>query len=365
MKQFSCLNALTARTWKTVHDIHREFEEVTACRSYLGGRAHGRLLDHPIEPKIGMRMEPPRSVAAGYEDLFLTSPDCLMTVRKVDANRAFDEEERGLGRLSFVFHLGGQRAVDVSGFGSYSLQGPTFGVQYMPVGATKTSTWTGGDHVTMVVVGFWIDRLPTIVRDVLRKNPSLSTLGHSRDTDPIAFSNALTIEMEQAARQVFYTDIHPTILPHYVASKANELISLALDALIRPTEQPRTDDMDVTDQLRYAREILMRDLQEPPTVKALAQAIDMPVRTLTTKFRSTYGSSIPKFISQERLKKAYHAIVTTDAPLKTIGYDVGYQHTSNFCSAFKEHFGKTPKETKLAAKRMARHRRSDRSGVAK
>jgi AraC-like DNA-binding protein len=30
-------------------------------------------------------------------------------------------------------------------------------------------------------------------------------------------------------------------------------------------------------------------------------------------------------------------------PLKQVAFEVGYSHASNFCTAFKRHFGKPPK----------------------
>ena len=36
--------------------------------------------------------------------------------------------------------------------------------------------------------------------------------------------------------------------------------------------------------------------------------------------------------------------------LAVYAYDVGYRHTSNFCLAFKRHFGRTAHRLRLAAK---------------
>ena len=42
------------------------------------------------------------------------------------------------------------------------------------------------------------------------------------------------------------------------------------------------------------------------------------------------------------MNSAYDAVVKTDEPLKQLSRRLGYRHVTNFNTAFKRHFGRTP-----------------------
>ena len=73
-----------------------------------------------------------------------------------------------------------------------------------------------------------------------------------------------------------------------------------------------------------------------------------PTVAVRREFQTSFCVTVPEFISRLRLKRAYDAVLTTDQPLKLISYEVGYQHTSNFCNAFKRLYGRTPTDLRRA-----------------
>ena len=314
---------------------------------------------HPSGLSTAMRLEPPPGAAVGYEDGFIASSECFITVKQIVAKQTFAEEARGLGRFVFFFHLGGERIIDISGFGTRHLSGPSFYVSYLPPGAIRRSTWVQGGHETIVAVGFWADRLPKVIKDVLGPNSMLRTLNSMTDHDPILLQCPLSIEMEQAARNLLLPRVHRVLLSHFLVTKANELLCLGLDSVLSALN-PNTCDLDVSSsmalqmnrlesQIRCASQILEREIRNPPSVLELARIVKLPASTFAREFWNTYGVGVPEFLSHQRMKAAHNALVTTDLPLKKISYDVGYQHTSNFCAAFKRHFGRTPTEVRRSS----------------
>ena len=313
------------------------------------GSCFVRSESHPSGLKTAMRLEPPPDIAVGYEDGFIISPECFVTVKRIEANRTFAEEERGLGRLVFLFHLGGQRIVGISGFGERCLGGPSFYGYYLPPGTMKKTTWIQGSCETVVAVGFWPQRLPRVIKDVLGSNSMLQTLNSEPNGDPIFLQSSLSLEMERAARDVLLPKVHRSLLSYFLMTKANELLCLGFDAVISALNPRASQSTELQSQIRRACQILEREIQNPPSVLELAQNVRLSAGTLVREFGNIYGVGIPEFLSHQRMKAAHHALVTTDLPLKKISYDVGYQHTSNFCTAFKRHFGRTPTEVRRAS----------------
>ena len=298
-----------------------------------------------------MRLQPPSDAAVGYEDAYAALPECFITVKQIAANRRFEDEVRGLNRVLFLFHLNGQRTVDINGAGTCRLNGPSFYFQYLPRGTTKMNTWIAGDHETVVAISFDADRAPKIVEDALGTRSVLNALSPMADGRPILLRCPLSLEMEQAARNTLRPSVHASLLPHFVMIKANELLCLGLDSILFALDSQLSKEEKLQSRIRHVGQILEREIQNPPSVAELSKVVKLPVDVLAREFWKIYGVNVTEFLMHQRMKMAHHALVTTDIPLKRISYDVGYQHTSNFCTAFKRHFGRTPTEVRRAVER--------------
>jgi AraC-like DNA-binding protein len=95
-------------------------------------------------------------------------------------------------------------------------------------------------------------------------------------------------------------------------------------------------------KLEEARERLVSNMRCPPTVGELATAVGMSDSALNTGFRALFGGSVYEVLRDERLEHARTAIETTDAPVKQIAFRVGYNHVTNFISAFTARYGTSP-----------------------
>lgn len=304
---------------------------------------------HPIGLPIAHRIVPPQSVARGYEDAFIASPECLVTTKRIEVSQGFVDQEHGFGRLAFVFHLNGQRIVDISGLGKRHLNGPSFSVHYLPSGATKKSTWMTKDRETAVVIGFWPHTPPQVVSKLLRQVPEIQRLLPICESKPMWLERPLTIEMEQAARFILSPRVHPALFPDILMNKVNELLCLGIDALMSSPHAERLNTVQA--KLQQARQIIETNLRDVPSAAELARRVDLPASTFSVEFQQEIDISLSDFKLQLQMKKAHHLLVTTGLPLKSVSYEVGYHHASNFCTAFRRYFGRTPTEVRNAASR--------------
>ncbi len=90
-----------------------------------------------------------------------------------------------------------------------------------------------------------------------------------------------------------------------------------------------------------ARERLLADMRAPPGLGELAAAVGLTEKRLNAGFRALFGGTAFETLRNERLEHARIAL-EAGASLKEIAFRVGYNHTTNFISAFAARYGAPP-----------------------
>ncbi|MEN8249056.1 MAG: ATP-binding protein, partial [Bacteroidota bacterium] len=80
------------------------------------------------------------------------------------------------------------------------------------------------------------------------------------------------------------------------------------------------------------------------SIDMLGKELGLSRTNLYRKLKSLTGLSPSDYIRQIRLKKAADLIKTSDLPISSIAYDVGFKSPANFSTAFKAFHGMSPKE---------------------
>ena len=101
------------------------------------------------------------------------------------------------------------------------------------------------------------------------------------------------------------------------------------------------------EQVKIIREIhdhLTEHMEQRVTIEELARQYLINPTTLKTVFKEVYGSSLAAHMKEHRMEKAAALLRETDLSVAEIAGPVGYESQSKFTAAFKEQFGKLPKE---------------------
>ncbi len=93
------------------------------------------------------------------------------------------------------------------------------------------------------------------------------------------------------------------------------------------------------DRIRY---LLERDLENPPSLKMLADEAGCSPFYLSRIFTQESGASIPKFLRMKRMEKSAELLKKGRANVTEAALAVGYASLSAFNKAFVEHFGCCP-----------------------
>jgi len=141
----------------------------------------------------------------------------------------------------------------------------------------------------------------------------------------------------------------------FLEGRTLELLALQLHDYIdaetrnRP-RQPFLSPADV-ERIRSARDILVSDLENPPSLPKLATQVGINEKKLKMGFRQVYDTSVFGYFREHRMQRAHEILRQGDHNVTEAAYAVGYQSLSHFSQAFRERFDILPKEF-LASQRL-------------
>ncbi|WP_158224582.1 helix-turn-helix transcriptional regulator [Agaribacterium haliotis] len=81
-----------------------------------------------------------------------------------------------------------------------------------------------------------------------------------------------------------------------------------------------------------------------PQLDALAKEVGMSKASLQRNFKQTTGKGPLQYLRERRLQHARDALIDGQVKVGEAAWMAGYKHSSNFCAAFKKHFGIAPGE---------------------
>ena len=156
----------------------------------------------------------------------------------------------------------------------------------------------------------------------------------------------LSPAMAIVVSQLMENRLHTALKNIYNKGKVYELISLYFNKT-EDTDLEQcpylADDQNIR-KIRQAKEIIVAEMNEPPTLEHLAKTIDLPLKRLKEGFKQLYGDSVYGFLFQHKMEFARKLLLSNKYSVGEIGLRVGYSTPSHFIAAFKKKYGTTPKK---------------------
>jgi AraC-like DNA-binding protein len=156
----------------------------------------------------------------------------------------------------------------------------------------------------------------------------------------------ITPAMSVVLSQILEAKIHESIKPLYFKGKVYELLSLFFNKNEdTDVEQcPFLVDEENVRKIRKAKEIILNQMTEPPTLQGLASEIGLNVKKLKEGFKQIYGDTVFGYLLDFKMNEARSMLDTKQYNVNEISIKLGYSTSSHFISAFKKKFGTTPKK---------------------
>ena len=152
--------------------------------------------------------------------------------------------------------------------------------------------------------------------------------------------------MAVVLNQMMNFSLNNSIKSLYFKGKAYELLSLFFN---------RSEDADIEQcpflvdelnvaKLKKAKDIIIANMAEPPSLLELANTIGLSLKKLKEGFKQIYGDTVYSFLFDYKMEVARKLLESGAHNVNEVGLKVGYSTSSHFIAAFKKKFGTTPKK---------------------
>lgn len=156
---------------------------------------------------------------------------------------------------------------------------------------------------------------------------------------------ALTPSEILVLNQISKEQMHDSLQNLYIKGKVYELLSLYFNKSQDDNQScPFLDDEDNVDKIKKAKQIIIENMAEPPSLNELANLVELPLQKLNDGFKHIYGDSIFNFLLDYKLEFARKMLISKKHNVSEISLQIGYSTASHFISAFKKKYGTTPKQ---------------------
>jgi AraC family transcriptional regulator, transcriptional activator of the genes for pyochelin and ferripyochelin receptors len=185
----------------------------------------------------------------------------------------------------------------------------------------------------------WGDQIDCFPSELQR----MLALDESMPFSPI---RKITSGMQMTLQQMLDCPYRGVMKQMYLESKAIEMLVLWVDQVASEdrstcrTTMPKVVD---TDRIYQAKEILLQDLDHPPSLLGLARQVGLNDCTLKRGFKQVFGTTVFGYLHQHRMEKARLLLLENQYPITEIAQAVGYTNLSAFSSAFRKQYGVSPR----------------------
>ena len=89
---------------------------------------------------------------------------------------------------------------------------------------------------------------------------------------------------------------------------------------------------------------LIKNISEKHMLDGIALSMGTNRSKLAASFKSALGISVFEYLRKIRMEKAKSLLITSDIPIQQVSFEVGYENSANFSTAYKKHYQLSPRE---------------------
>jgi AraC-like DNA-binding protein len=157
-----------------------------------------------------------------------------------------------------------------------------------------------------------------------------------------------TTAMQHALRQLLNCPYQGITKRIYLESKVLELLAFQFNEWSEQRPQSLHSHCSLQpndiERLHHAKEILIQNLDHPPSLLELARQVGLNDYKLKQGFRQVFGTTVFGYLQTHRMKHAKQLLAERELSVAGVAQLIGYTSQSRFCDAFKRQFGISPRE---------------------
>ena len=156
----------------------------------------------------------------------------------------------------------------------------------------------------------------------------------------------LTPIMTTILVQMMNQNISDNVKKLYFKGKVFELLSLLFNVgkEMNIEQCPFLADDKNIKKIKKAKEIIISRMSEPPSLKELAEQVEISLKNHKEGFKQVYGNTVFGFLYDYKMNVASNMLSSKNYNVNEVALHLGYSTSSHFINAFKNKFGTTPKK---------------------
>ena len=158
----------------------------------------------------------------------------------------------------------------------------------------------------------------------------------------------VTPSISVISHQFFNGINRPNVRKIYQQGKVMEFLSLYLDVPNSAEEAeshcPFVMDALELKKMKEARDIIIAEMIDPPSLKTLAKLVGTNEFKLKVGFKSVFSNTVYGYLADYRMEHARKLLTVDNSRIKEVAAQVGYSNPSHFIAAYKRKYGITPKQ---------------------
>ena len=190
------------------------------------------------------------------------------------------------------------------------------------------------------------------LEDLTNKYPDLLGEIYRRYVDGETFFlkpeyQSTTMEMVHIISQIRHAKLMGNASDIYTEAKILELLAIQLQQDIGCAKDVCNKyclkKCDI-DKIHEAKIILLKKLNNPPSIRELAKQVGSNEYKLKCGFKEVYKQTVYGYLFEHKMDLAQRLLLDTDKTILEVAFECGYGSSSHFTHAFKRKYGINPRE---------------------
>lgn len=284
--------------------------------------------------------------AEGYADFVPLSDYLSVAICNFKNLANWDDVAAGSDQLKLHFRLRGSASYALTDHDDFEVHKLTAAALYQPENVEKKELYFAGRREMSVTI---FCRLPEFLNNagISRSTlpDSMQFLVDSESLDFFYVDFAMNSDLHKTTDALIAMAVEGELRDLYIRSKTSELICLFLQSL-KSSEEANATAVRLSQRdlkiLHNARSILDEQYADAPKIVDLARQVGINKLKLTQGFKQIFGLTIYDYLLSVRMAKAQSLLHESELSITQIAFEVGYEYSGNFTTAFRRYFGVPP-----------------------
>ncbi len=215
-------------------------------------------------------------------------------------------------------------------------------ITYLPETAGSMEC-KGGMHRLSIIVSR--EFLEPYLSAETSKVPQTLAGALSGKKDAFQWAGQRSIRKMRLVADMFASSYSGPLRRLHLETRALELIGLQLAEYLAPGIPALLPTLKTSDisRIRDARELLIQDMENPPSIAQLARMAGINEKKLKCGFKQVFGVPVFEYFRNYRLEIARELLTSRIMNVTEVAMHIGYQNLSHFSEEFRKKYGVTPK----------------------